>query len=91
MINSKVLKSAGTAMMAIFNTSTAAATQAEAVINNLGSSAVHTTAALDDLAANMHDATSMAKVDDMTRRRLNYLDKYKDQEMPAELAALCSP
>lgn len=88
--NNQVLKTAATATKAMFTTSTVLMERAEQVIDNMGSAAVHATAALDDLAENMHDATTMAKIDDMTQRRLSYIKKYENEPaMPAALAALC--
>jgi len=88
MLKFNVLGSAGRAAMAIFNTSTVAAQRAEQIIDNIGSSAVHATASLDDLAENMHDSTRMSKLDDFTRRRKDYLDKYQDSDVKMSPALL---
>ena len=86
--NSQTIKSVTKATMSIFSLITTTADKSEEAVNNLGSAIVHTTGALDDLADNMHDATSMSKLDDHTQRRVDYLEKYKGTDIPPALQKL---
>ena len=89
MFDSQVLKSLGSATIALSKAIITTAGKTEEVVNHLGNAAVHTSAMLDDLAADGHDATTMAGAYNALERRRKYRDKYKEAEfqLPKELAA----
>ena len=82
--NSQTLKSLAQTIIATSNMVHTTATKLDSILD-------HSLSALDDIAADAHDYTSMAKLDHMTERRQDYIKKYEESmdTMPPELKALC--
>ena len=82
--NNKTLASLTQAIMSTSNLVTTIAIKTDSIVD-------HSLSALDDIAADAHDYTSMAKLDHMTERRQDYIKKYQDSmdTMPQELKELC--
>ena len=77
-----VLKTLATTIVSTSNLITTVAIRSESIVD-------HSLGSLDDLAANMHDYTSMSKLTDMTRRRKEYLKENADLDaVPPALQAL---
>ena len=77
-----VLKTLATTVVSTSNLITTVAIRSESIVD-------HSLGSLDDLAANMHDYTSMSKLTDMTRRRKEYLKENSDlDDVPPALQAL---
>ena len=77
-----VLKTLATTVVSTSNLITTVAIRSESIVN-------HSLGSLDDIAANMHDYTSMSKLTDMTRRRKEYLKENADlDDVPPALQAL---
>ena len=77
-----VLKTLATTVVSTSNLITTVAVRGESIVD-------HSLGALDDLAANMHDYTSMNKLSDMTRRRKEFLKENADLDnVPPALQAL---
>lgn len=75
-----VLKTLATTIVSTSNLITTVAVRSESIVD-------HTLGSLDDLAANMHDYTSMSKLTDMTRRRKEFMKENADiaEEAPQAL------
>lgn len=81
-MSANVLKTLATTVISTSNLITTVAVRSESIVD-------HSLGALDDLSANMHDYTSMAKLTDMTRRRKEYLKENADMDdVPEALQAL---
>ena len=70
-----VLKTLATTLISTSNLITTVAVRSESIVD-------HSLGALDDLAANMHDYTSMAKLSDMTTRRERFWVDHPDLSNP---------
>lgn len=70
-----VLKTLATTLVSTSNMITTVAIRTESILD-------HALGSLDDLAANMHDYTSMAKLSDMTTRREKFRQEHADIKDP---------
>lgn len=77
-----VLRTLATTIVSTSNLITTVATRTESIVD-------HSLGSLDDLAANMHDYTSMNKLSDMTTRREQFIKDHADiNKVPPALQAL---
>ena len=70
-----VLKTLATTVVSTSNMITTIAVRSNSILD-------HALGSLDDLAANMHDYTSMAKLSDMTTRRERFKAEHADLQNP---------